>query len=52
MASKADREALQAQIKAQGEVVRKLKQEKRPQEEVCISTQWSGYLGLFNLPQA
>ena len=29
-----ERERLQAQIKAQGEVVRKLKQEKRSQEEV------------------
>ena len=34
MASSSEKERLQAEIKAQGEVVRKLKQEKRPQEEV------------------
>lgn len=34
MAANTEKERLQAQIKAQGEVVRKLKQEKKSQEEV------------------
>ena len=37
MATLTEKERLQAQIKSQGEIVRKLKQEKRPQEEVCFT---------------
>ena len=36
MASLTEKERLQTEIKSQGEIVRKLKQEKRPQEEVEI----------------